>query len=559
MIREEDLRKMYKSKESFFFLILFMVLNIPLLLAAKNNIESSINVIIPKPQRLLSGNGTFLLTNQTRYLSDTSLSKNAIMYLQSHLKLNAGYRLQKGRTSKDNSIRFHYHPEKIKKLEAYRLHIEKEQVTIEARDKAGFFYAVVSLMQLMEPAIWRPSGSNRRQKNWPIPSCTIEDYPRYHWRGMMLDTSRNFFSTAYVKKFIDRMAQHKLNRFHWHLTDDEGWRIEIKRYPLLTKIGARRGPGTKLPFSTYPALRGPKNKIQSGYYTQNDIREIVAYAKVRSIEIIPEIDSPGHAKAAIVAYPKLLQDPNDKSRYRSVQKVSNNTINPGMESSYIFLDNVLSEVSKLFPFAYIHLGGDEIPKRAWQRSPAVHDLMQKKGLKNTKEVQNYFFTRLDKILAKHHRKMIAWQEVMQGKPKLRQNAMIMAWKSLKAGKKLIKQHRNVIMAPVQYLYFDQQYARSKKEPGHTWSTPVSTKKTYSLNPGNSSYVRGVQACLWSETLLNEKIADYLAWPRTLALSEVAWTEQKKRNWKEFKTRASDEGLKRLKVQRVHYRPVVPIR
>ena len=532
-----------------------MVMIIPLFLIAGN----STNVIIPKPQKLLPGNGKFLLTKQTRYFSDTSLSQNAIEYLQRQLKQNAGYLLKKGIASKDNTIRFHYDIKKTKKPEAYKLYIKKKQITIEARDKAGFFYAVVSLMQLMGPDIWGRSGSSRGEKSWSIPSCTIEDHPRFKWRGMMLDTSRNFFSTAYIKKFIDRMAQHKLNRFHWHLTDDEGWRIEIKQYPLLTKIGARRGPGTKLPFSIYPAMRGPKNKIQSGYYTQDEIREIVAYAKVRSIEILPEIDIPGHAKAAIVAYPKLLQDPKDKSRYRSVQKVSNNTINPGMESSYIFLENVISEVSGLFPFGYIHLGGDEIPKGAWQKSPAVHSLMKNKGLKNTKEVQNYFFTRMDTILAKHHRKMIGWQEVIQGKPKLRQDDIIMAWKSPKAGTKVIKQHRNVIMAPVQYLYFDQQYTRSKKEPGHTWSTPVSTQKTYTFNPGNSSYIRGVQACLWSETLLNEKIADYLAWPRTFALSEVAWTEQKKRKWGDFQKRASEAGLQRLKIQGIHYRPVVPVR
>ena len=511
------------------------------------------DTIIPKPQKLLPGNGEFLLTKQTRYLSDTPLSKNAIAYLQRQLKQNSGYLLKTGKTSKNNIIRFHYNPGKIKKPEAYRLHINKEKITIEARDKAGFFYAVISLMQLMDPAIWGQSNMNKTRKTWSMPSCTIEDYPRFKWRGMMLDSSRNFFSKAYIKKFIDRMAQHKLNRFHWHLTDDEGWRIQIKRYPLLTKIGAKRGPGTKLPFSTYPAIRGPKNRVQSGYYTQNDIREIVTYAKSRSVEILPEIDIPGHAKAAIVAYPKLLQDPKDKSRYRSVQKVSNNTINPGMESSYIFLENIITEVAKLFPFGYIHLGGDEIPKGAWEKSPAVKKLMQKKGLKNSKEVQNYFFTRLDTILAKHHRKMIAWQEVLQGKPKLRKSDIVMAWKSPKAGIKAAKQGRNVIMAPVQYLYFDQQYTRSKREPGHTWSTPVSTQKTYSFNPGNSSYIKGVQACLWSETLLNEKIADYLAWPRAMALAELAWTEQKNRHWNNFKKRAYDKGLQRLKVQNIQYR------
>jgi len=546
---------MYKNIRISFFIILFMTMSIPSFLIAENGT----NVIIPKPQKLLPGRGKFILTKQTRYFSDTSLSQNAIAYLQGHLKQNAGYILKKGITSKDNSIRFHYNTKKIRKTEGYRLFIKKKQVTIEARDKAGFFYAVVSLMQLMDPDIWGRSNSGRGEKNWVILSCTIEDYPRYQWRGMMLDTSRNFFSTAYIKKFIDRMAQHKLNRFHWHLTDDEGWRIQIKHYPLLTKTGARRGPGTKLPFSMYPSMRGLKNKIQSGYYTQNDIRQIVAYAKARSIEILPEIDIPGHSKAAIVAYPELLQDPNDKSRYRSVQKVSNNTINPGMESSYIFLENVISEVSRLFPFHYIHLGGDEIPKGAWKKSPAVHRLMQKKGLKNTKEVQNYFFTRMDTILAKYHRKMIGWQELIEGKPKLRQQNIIMAWKSPKAGRKAIRQHRNVIMSPVQYLYFDQQYTRSKKEPGHTWSTPVSSQKTYTFNPGNSPYIRGVEACLWSETLLNEKIADYLAWPRTFALSEVAWTEQKNRNWKIFRKRVSREGVKRLKVQGIHYRSVVPKR
>ena len=531
--------------------ILFILISMPLFLLAGN----SSNIIIPKPQKLIQGKGTYLLTKQSKYFTDTSLSQNAIRYLQRHLKVNAGYPLQKSRTSKNTSIVFHYNPNKIKKSEAYQLHIDKSNITIEARDKAGFFYAVVSLMQLMDPKIWRESG--KKYKSWSIPCCTIEDYPRFKWRGMMLDSSRNFFSKAYVKKFIDRMAQHKLNRFHWHLTDDEGWRIEIKRYPLLTKVGAKRGPGTKLPFSTYPAMRGPKNRIQSGYYTQNDIREIVAYAKARSIEILPEIDIPGHAKAAIVAYPKLLQDPKDKSSYRSVQKVSNNTINPGMESSYIFLDNVIAEVSKLFPFGYIHLGGDEIPKGAWKRSPAVQKLMKKKGLKNSKEVQNYFFARLDKILAKHKRKMIGWQEVIRGKNKLRKETTFMAWKSVKDAQKIIRQRRSVIMTPVQNLYFDQQYKRSKKEPGHTWSTPVNTKKVYALKPIKSAYLQGVQACLWSETLLNEKIADTLTWPRALALSEVAWTEQKNRKWRDFHKRAFGKGLKRLKMQGIRYRSVTP--
>ena len=542
---------MIKSKITSLFFLWSILLLLPLTLFA----GQSSHVIIPKPQKLHTGKGYFVLNKATHYISDTRLSINAIIYLQDHLKKNAGYTLKKGKSVKTR-IQFHYSPKKIKHSEGYRLDISKNKISIEARDSAGFFYAVVSLMQSMDPAIWANSA---KKSTWSIPACDIEDYPRFKWRGLMLDSSRNFFSTTYVKKFIDRMAQHKLNRFHWHLTDDEGWRIEIKKYPLLTKVGATRGPGTKLPFSTYPAMRGSKKKRQSGYYTQKEIREIVAYAKARSVEILPEIDMPGHAKAAIVSYPKLLQDPKDKSSYRSVQKVSNNTVNPGIESTYTFIDNVITEVSSLFPFGYIHLGGDEVPKGAWKKSPAVVKLMQKKGLRNKKEVENYFFTRVDKILAKHHKKMIAWQEVLKGKNSFRKQNIFMAWKSSKAANKIVKRHRQAILAPVQYLYFDQQYSRSKREPGHTWSTPVSTEKVYSFKPSSSSYIRGVEACLWSETLLNTNIADYLAWPRALALSEVAWTGQSKRKWSEFRKRASKHGLKRLKVQGVHYRPVVPIR
>jgi hexosaminidase len=350
--------KISKRRAFSFFLLLFI--SLPILLSAKNNTLA----IIPQPQKITQKKGISLLTKNSSYFSDTTLSQNAIKYLQKHLKHNAKQQLKKANSFSNSYIYFHYNPKKIKKSEGYRLDITENKIKIDARDKAGFFYAVVSLMQLMHSDIWRESSLGKKHGSWSIPCCTIEDYPRFKWRGIMLDSSRNFFSKAYVRKFIDRMAQHKLNRFHWHLTDDEGWRIEIKHYPLLTKVGAKRGAGTKLPFSTYPTMRGPKNRVQSGYYRQSDIKEIVAYAKARSVEILPEIDIPGHAKAAIVSYPKLLQDPKDKSRYRSVQKVSNNTINPGMESTYVFLNNVISEVAKLFPFAYIHVGGDEIPKGA---------------------------------------------------------------------------------------------------------------------------------------------------------------------------------------------------
>ena len=509
----------------------------------------SANSIIPKPQKVIEGRGEFRLSKGSTISSDTKLATNSINYLQKHLYRVSGYRLQ---SSKSNpSISYHLDRQKVKRAEGYILNITKEHIAIEARDSAGFFYATISIMQLIDSKIW--STHRVSQRVWSIESCKIVDHPRYSWRGMLLDSSRNFFSVVYVKKFIDRMAQYKLNRFHWHLTDDEGWRIEIKRYPLLTKVGATRGDGTKLPYSTYPAIRGKKSGRYSGYYTQQQIRDIVSYAKARSIEILPEIDIPAHSKAAVVSYPTLLLDPKDKSNFKSVQRVSNNTINPAMDSSYKFIDGVISEVASLFPFPYIHIGGDEVPKGAWSRSPAVKNLMNKQHFKNRREVQDYFFTKVDKILQRHHKKLIGWQEIIDGNPRFRKRSAVMAWKSTKASHQIIKKGYKAILSPVQYLYFDQRYSRAKGEYGHTWSTPISLKKIYSYRPKDSRYIKGIQANLWSETLLNESIADYLTWPRALALSEVAWSHPKSRSWSDFKGRVYSDGIGRLKAQNIKYR------
>lgn len=520
--------------------------------------ETNVNVIIPKPQMFQLLEGRFIITAQTHYSTQTPLASNAIDYLQQQLQVNADYTIKKAETSPDDVIS--YKLDHTLKEEAYTLQITSQVIVIKSNSQSGFFYATMSLMQLMDARIWTLQKSKNPQKSWTVPACYVEDSPRFKWRGMMLDSSRNFFSVAYVKKFIDRMAQHKLNVFHWHLTDDEGWRIEIKKYPLLTKVGAKRGPGTKLPFSLYPAMRGPKDKMQEGYYTQDDIREIVAYAAKRSVNILPEIDVPAHAKAAVTAYPELLQDPKDKSRYTSVQKVDNNTMDAGLESTYLFLENIIEEVVTLFPFEYIHLGGDEIPKGAWQKSPAVAKLMQKEHLKETKEVQAYFFAKMDKVLAKHNRKMIAWQEVRKHNSALRDSTIIVAWRSDGAGIKAAKNGHKVIMSPAQYLYFDQQYVKSKEEPGHTWAGPTDTKEVYSYRPVSNRLsvkqahnIQGVHGTLWSETALDEQIADYLAWPRMFALSEIAWSTKKQKNRADFEVRAFGEGLKRLDSQKIQYR------
>ncbi|MCJ7765743.1 MAG: beta-N-acetylhexosaminidase [Thiovulaceae bacterium] len=511
------------------------------LLLAPVSAQTDVGVIIPKPNRVQRTQGEFVLTDKTHYTSQTPLSKNAIDYLQKQLAQNAGYTLSEAAYPEQNRLLFKYNAELGE--EAYRLRITPEEITLEAKSEAGFFYAMMSLMQLFPPAIWGQERADTLKESWPVAACTIEDAPRFRWRGMMLDSSRNFFSKEYVKKFIDRLAQHKLNVFHWHLSDDEGWQIEIKKYPLLTQSGFERGS---------PKMRKP-------YYTQDDVKEIVAYANKRSVHILPEIDIPAHSQAAVMAYPELLQDPDDKSRYTSVQGYSNNTIDPGLESSYLFLEEVIKELTVLFPFEYFHLGGDEVPEGAWQRSPAVGLLMQKEHLKDSREVEAYFFNRMDRILAKYGRKMIAWQEVASYSSELRDGTIIMAWKGDHAGLEAAKSHRKVIMAPVQYLYFDQQYIKKKGEPGHTWAGAIDTKKAYAYRPERgftaeeAGFVLGVHGCLWSETALSEEIADYLAWPRIFALAEIGWSDQKRRDWEDFKKRVFGAGFQRLDMQKINYR------
>jgi len=529
-----------------------------LLLCAYAEGRSDADTVIPKPQRLIKGEGLFLLESTTHYVMQTPLADNALSYLQTQLSLNAGYRLKPAQRPTEGALLFRQ--ETGLDDEAYRLTVTAGQILVEANSKAGFFYGMMTLMQMMPTAIWGQTEPEALRKEWRVPACTVEDAPRFRWRGMMLDTSRHFFSVAYVKKFIDRMAQHKLNLFHWHLSDDEGWRIEIKSYPLLTDIGSRRGPGTRLPLSLYPAIRGPKDRVHEGYYTQEEVREIVAYAQRRSVQILPEIDVPGHSKAAVMAYPHLLQDPEDKSRYSSVQKIQNNTIDAGMKSSYRFLEDVIEEVSALFPFEYIHLGGDEIPKGAWQHSPSVNRLMQREGLADTKEVEAYFFSRIDTILAKHGRRMIRWKESGKERAGLRNDTIFMAWRGEKSATEALRQGKKVILSPAEHLYFDQQYVRTKGEPGHTWAGPTDTREVYAyrpipevLTPVQASFIQGVHGCLWSETLLSEKLADYMAWPRMFALAEIAWSPQERQSWSDFERRVSDAGEARLRVQGIHYR------
>ncbi len=524
------------------------------LVVASSHTQAQVN-FVPKPVKTQQSEGQFSINQDTSIITESDKATHAVAYLKQRINAAAQFNLKDTKVEK-NAIIFR---EGKAPTEGYTLNISSTGVVITASDSGGFFYGAISLLQLMPAEIWseNPQGN---LKSIRVSNGNITDYPRFVWRGMMLDVSRNFHSKEYVMKFIDRMAQHKLNTFHWHLTDDEGWRIEIKKYPKLTSTGATRGPGTKLPFNIIPAIEGEKDKVQSGFYTQEDIREVVAYATARNVTIVPEIDVPGHAKAAIVAYPELLQHPDDKSSYKSVQGTPNNTIDPGLETTYVFLDNVLKEVAELFPGKYIHVGGDERPHGAWEKSPSVAALMKKQGLKNGNEVQGYFFQRLEAILKKYDRTMIGWEEIVHGDRLTRDDSSIMSWHKPEIGLSEAQKGRNVVLVPAAYLYYDLKYERHPSEPGLVWAGVTDTRDSYSYKPTPDNltdkqrkHILGVHGCLWSETLTNRARTDYMSWPRMFALSEIGWTPQEDRNWEDFSERVFTHSAPKLAAQNIQFR------
>lgn len=487
----------------------------------------NLQALTPQPQKIDYSKGFFVLNSKTVIDSETTLSRNAINYLQEHLLKHSNYQLRLDKTNATHKIMFRVN--KMLDNEGYTLKVKRNKVLIEASHSAGFFYGMISLMQLSSAEIWSSTKLQEFKKEWFFFRVSIEDKPRFKWRGVLLDSARNFFTKEYIKLFIDRLAQYKINVFHWHLSDDEAWRLQIKKYPCLTQ--------------------------GDSFYTQEDIREIVAYAEARNVEIVPEIDVPAHSKVAVLAYPELLQDPNDKSKYKSVQHFRKNTIDAGLQSSYIFYENIVKELSQLFPSKYIHIGGDEIPKGAWSKSPAVQKLMKRHNYTKIREVKRHFIRKIEKMLKRHNRVLIGWEEVLNDLKN--ESSMIISWKSSRAGRKAAKQKRFSIMSPSDVLYLDAVQSKEKGELGVKWAGVNNIKDIYTYEPlsqltkKESKYIYGVQVCLWSEKLFTQEITDYMTWPRLLAFSELAWSV-KKSSYKEFQKRVLLEKQKLL-VQNISYR------
>jgi hexosaminidase len=445
--------------------------------------------------------------------------------------------------------------------EGYRLTVTPDKITIRAAQPAGLFYGVQTLLQLFPKEI--ECKEPRKGVRWQAPCVTIMDRPRFSWRGLMLDVSRHFFTKAEVKSFIDEMARYKYNLLHLHLTDDEGWRVEIKSLPRLTERGAWNVRRTGS-FGTFqpPAPDEPRNN--GGFYTQDDIRELVKYAKERFVDILPEIDCPGHSLAAIASYPELSCSPGSENyRVNSGEKVMvwpkgggfyglvDNTLCPANEKVYPFLDKVFTELAALFPFGYIHVGGDECARNFWEKSDAIKQLMQKEGLKSLDEVQSYFEKRVEKIVESKGKKVIGWDEILEGG--LAPNAVVMSWRGIKGGIQAARLGHEVVMSPTTFVYLDYMQGDAIIEPP-VYAT-LRLKTVYSFEPVPDSVdarlVKGGQANLWTEQVYNTRHLQYMIWPRALAVAECLWSPKDKKDWSSF-ARRTEANFGRMDIEQVKY-------
>ena len=439
--------------------------------------------------------------------------------------------------------------------EGYQLTVDTHNVKMVAADEAGLFYAVQTLLQLFPATIY--SGNITGWERWEIPCLQITDYPRFGHRGMMLDVSRQFYDTATVKKYLDWMSMHKLNVFHWHLTDDNGWRIEIKKYPKLTELGAWRGPDEVLPPSY-----GSGNKRYGGFYTQQEIKDIVEYAQKRHIRIIPEVELPGHAKAAVACYPEIKCESNDLSL--SVNGENLNLWCVAREDNYTMIDHIIGEVASLFPGEYIHIGGDEVNPAPWRVCPHCQALMANEGYSDIMDLQTYFVKRVEQIVEKHGKKMMGWDEVAD-RGTLSPHTAVTAWRNVQKGMDAIQKGVSVVFQPGSYTYLDMK--QSPQERGHSWAGIVTMERTYSLDPvgtaelgtKEASLLLGVQAGLWGELLDRpHRFPEYQLYPRLCALAELAWTPQALRSWEAFDTRIGRTHFDRLYEMGIAFRVPPPI-
>jgi hexosaminidase len=509
--------------------------------------QAQIN-IIPAPSSVKQGTGNFIVGPSTvlQFSSNDADVKRIAGNLNAAFKRAGGFELKAG-TSSSNVIQLVLNSNASLGNEGYQLSVTGTAVKITANKPAGLFYGVQSLLQLFPAEI--ESKSVVKNILWKLPVVEIQDQPRFGWRGTMLDVSRHFFTKEEVKSFLDDMAKYKYNTLHFHLTDDQGWRIEIKSLPKLTQVGAWNVKKTgRFNYFTPPADDEPRN--YGGFYTQEDLKELIKYAKERFIEILPEIDIPGHSLAAVASYPELSCTPGnykvnsgepfmDWHNDGTFTARVDNTLCPANEKVYEFLDKVFTEVAAIFPHPYIHMGGDECAKNFWEISPQIKALMQREKLKDMHEVQSYFVGRVSKIVNAKGKKLIGWDEILEGG--LVKDAAVMSWRGMKGGIEAAKMGHEVVMTPTTYVYVDYMQGDAAIEPP-VYAT-LRLKKSYEFEPlpdgVDPTLIKGGQANMWSEQIFNTRHLDYMMWPRGFAIAEELWSPKSVRDWKTFVPRVEN--------------------
>lgn len=517
-------------------LLALLFLSFTLLSKAQTNIN-----IVPMPDEIKPGKGNFILNQNTTIVLEGSNLENTANYFNDYLLKNYGFTLKITKEHKaTNKITLNYERLDYKLPGAYNMNINDKEVYIAGDNEAGVFYGIQTLIQLLPPV---------KTSTLAIPQLAISDHPRFGYRGMHLDVARHIFSVDYVKKYIDWLAQHKFNTLHWHITDDQGWRIEIKKYPKLTEIGSCRNQTL---LGRYGSDKYDGTKY-CGYFTQEQVKDIVKYAAARYITIIPEIDVPGHCVAALTSYPYLGCT---KGPYKVMETwgVSPDVLCAGNDSTYTFVQDVLNEVMQLFPSQYIHIGGDECPKENWKLCPVCQQKIKEEGLHNEHELQSYFTRRIEKFVNSKGRKIIGWDEILEGG--LAPNAAIMSWRGEAGGIAAAKQSHYVVMTPENPFYINHSQTRNEDSVTQGQYNPIENVYNYDpipkdLDDKQATYILGAQGNLWSEYLDNEKKLEYTLFPRIAAVAEVVWTAKAKKSWPGFEKRLP-AILDRYKFQGINY-------
>ena len=511
--------------------------------------------LIPQPQQVTVSGGEFQLQPRTRIVVAHG-ARDTGRYLAKQLKTATGYRFKVSSEAEEEAVKGTIFLDIATNLpnlgaEGYELTVTPDSVVIKGADAAGAFYGVQTLLQLLPPEVFATNVV--AGVSWQAPCVEIEDQPRFKWRGLMLDVARHFFTKPEVEHLLDLMAQQKLNTFHWHLVDDQGWRIQIKKYPRLTEVGAwRDGVGFGLASNSTSAY-GPDGRY-GGYYTQKDIREVVKYAQARHITIVPEIEMPGHSVAALAAYPQysctggpFTIDPKGG--------VFDGVYCAGNDDTFVFLAGVLTEVMNLFPGQYIHIGGDEVPKDNWEKCEKCQARIKAEGLKNERELQSYFIRRIEKIVDAHGHNLIGWSEITQGG--LAPSAAVMDW--IGGGIEAATNGHYVVMSPTKYSYFDHYQSTNQTAEPKAIGGYLPLSRVYAFEPippklpaEFHDQILGGQANLWTEYVPSFSHVQYMVFPRICALSEALWSPKAARNWDDFQQRLPRE-LARLNAEGVPYR------